>query len=69
MWVVNVHKVVLWVSTTNACLDPILYIYLCREFRDKLVDMMKAGGICVGLYSGENEDVSKDKNSVASREN
>ncbi|XP_054461651.1 P2Y purinoceptor 13-like [Anoplopoma fimbria] len=59
MWVTVLHKSVLWVSTTNTCLDPLLYIYLCREYKDKLVDMMKARGVCVGLYSHENEDVSQ----------
>lgn len=58
-WLVIVHKLVLWLSTTNACLDPLLYIYLCREYRDKLVDMMKARGICVELYSGEKEETSQ----------
>ncbi|XP_019943639.2 P2Y purinoceptor 13-like [Paralichthys olivaceus] len=47
------HNIVLWMSTTNACLDPLLYIYLCREYRDKLVNILKAGGICVGLHSGK----------------
>ncbi|XP_070686065.1 P2Y purinoceptor 13-like [Pempheris klunzingeri] len=56
MWMVIVHQLVLWVTTTNACLDPLLYIYLCREFRDKLVAMMKARGVCVKLYSGEKEE-------------
>ncbi|XP_039987201.1 P2Y purinoceptor 13-like [Xiphias gladius] len=59
MWVVLVQKLVLWVSTTNACLDPLLSIYLCREYRDKMVDMMKARGICLGLYSGEIDNVSQ----------
>uniref|UniRef100_A0A3Q1JZH3 G-protein coupled receptors family 1 profile domain-containing protein n=1 Tax=Anabas testudineus TaxID=64144 RepID=A0A3Q1JZH3_ANATE len=54
MWVFVVHNLALWLSTTNSCLDPLLYIFLCREYREKMVDMMKAGGICV-----ENEDVSK----------
>lgn len=36
------HSLSLWLSTTNACLDPLLYVYLCREFRDKTVSMMKA---------------------------
>lgn len=58
-WLVIVQTFVLWVSTTNTCLDPLLYIYLCREYRDKLVDMMKARGICVGLYSGEREETSQ----------
>ncbi|XP_050921444.1 LOW QUALITY PROTEIN: P2Y purinoceptor 14-like [Lates calcarifer] len=58
-WLLIVHSLALWVSTTNACLDPLLYIYLCREYRDKLADMMKARGICVGLFSGANDDVSQ----------
>ncbi|XP_008288219.1 P2Y purinoceptor 13-like [Stegastes partitus] len=56
-WVVAVSKVARWVSATNACLDPLLYIYLCREYRDKLVGMMKAKGICAGLYSDQNEEM------------
>ncbi|XP_030007206.1 P2Y purinoceptor 13-like [Sphaeramia orbicularis] len=59
LWIVVVHHVVLWVSTTNACLDPFLYIFLCREYRDKLVDMMKARGICIGLYTDEREETSQ----------
>ncbi|XP_034723634.1 P2Y purinoceptor 13-like [Etheostoma cragini] len=57
MWVKIMYKLVLWLSATNACLDPLVSIYLCREFRDKLVDMMKARGICVGLHSGQKEGV------------
>uniref|UniRef100_A0A4W6C383 Purinergic receptor P2Y13 n=1 Tax=Lates calcarifer TaxID=8187 RepID=A0A4W6C383_LATCA len=30
-WLLIVHSLALWVSTTNACLDPLLYIYLCRD--------------------------------------
>ncbi|XP_041796729.1 P2Y purinoceptor 13-like [Chelmon rostratus] len=50
-WMAKVHTFVLWVSTTNACLDPLLYIYLCREYKDKLFDMMKARGISAALFS------------------
>ncbi|XP_026152565.1 P2Y purinoceptor 13-like [Mastacembelus armatus] len=57
-WLVIVYRLLLWISTINTCLDPFLYIYLCREYRDKLFDMMKARGICVWLYSGENVDAS-----------
>ncbi|XP_028320833.1 P2Y purinoceptor 12-like [Gouania willdenowi] len=39
------HKLALWVSTTNACLDPILYIYLCRQYRNKLFSIIKSGAI------------------------
>ncbi|KAM3615400.1 uncharacterized protein V6R79_001631 [Siganus canaliculatus] len=52
------HNFALWVSTTNACLDPFLYIYLCREYKDKLVHMMKSAGICVSFYSNERSEDS-----------
>lgn len=58
LWMSIVHQLALWVSTINVCLDPFLYSSLCKEYRDKLADMMKAHRICVGLYSGENEDDS-----------
>ncbi|KAJ3591413.1 hypothetical protein NHX12_009358 [Muraenolepis orangiensis] len=35
-WMDVAYDVALWLSTTNVCLDPLLYIYLCREFREKL---------------------------------
>lgn len=50
-WVLIAHEIALWLSTTNCCLDPLLYICLCREYREKIVHMMKAGGVCVGLYA------------------
>uniref|UniRef100_UPI003AAD73BF P2Y purinoceptor 13-like n=1 Tax=Centroberyx gerrardi TaxID=166262 RepID=UPI003AAD73BF len=31
----------LWFATTNVCLDPLLYVFLCREFKEKLMSMMK----------------------------
>ena len=34
-----------WLSTTNVCLDPLLYFFLCREFREKLITMMNNMGI------------------------
>uniref|UniRef100_A0A3P9LRW2 Purinergic receptor P2Y13 n=1 Tax=Oryzias latipes TaxID=8090 RepID=A0A3P9LRW2_ORYLA len=33
------HQVSVWVSSTNACLDPFLYIHLCKEYREKLDKM------------------------------
>ncbi|CAJ1065319.1 P2Y purinoceptor 13-like [Xyrichtys novacula] len=55
-WMIIGQNLCLWLSSTNACLDPLLYIYLCREFREKLLDMKKAGAICLGLYSSEKEE-------------
>lgn len=31
----------LWFATTNICMNPLLYIFLCREFKDKLMSMME----------------------------
>uniref|UniRef100_A0A673BP54 Purinergic receptor P2Y13 n=1 Tax=Sphaeramia orbicularis TaxID=375764 RepID=A0A673BP54_9TELE len=31
----------LWFATTNICMDPLLYVFLCREFKDQLVSLMK----------------------------
>ncbi|KAG7249121.1 hypothetical protein CRUP_037118, partial [Coryphaenoides rupestris] len=35
-WMEMAYDVALWLSSTNVCLDPLLYIYLCKEFREKL---------------------------------
>ncbi|XP_059188157.1 P2Y purinoceptor 13-like [Centropristis striata] len=32
----------LWLACTNICTVPLLYVFLCREFKDKLVSMMKS---------------------------
>lgn len=31
----------LWFATTNICMNPLLYIFLCREFKEKLMSMME----------------------------
>lgn len=31
----------LWCAITNICMNPLLYIFLCREFKEKLTAMMK----------------------------
>uniref|UniRef100_A0A3Q2DS18 Purinergic receptor P2Y13 n=1 Tax=Cyprinodon variegatus TaxID=28743 RepID=A0A3Q2DS18_CYPVA len=30
-----------WLATTNICMDPLLYVFLCREFKEKLMSMTK----------------------------
>ncbi|XP_029027508.2 P2Y purinoceptor 13-like [Betta splendens] len=30
----------LWLATTNTCMDPLLYVFLCREFKEKLVSIV-----------------------------
>lgn len=58
-WMKIANNFALLLSTTNVCLDPLLYIYLCREFKEKLMDMMKVRGICTQLNAGINEDTSQ----------
>uniref|UniRef100_A0A673GF90 P2Y purinoceptor 13-like n=1 Tax=Sinocyclocheilus rhinocerous TaxID=307959 RepID=A0A673GF90_9TELE len=29
-------QITLWISSTNVCLDPLIYVFLCRVFRRKL---------------------------------
>ncbi|XP_029922250.1 P2Y purinoceptor 13-like [Myripristis murdjan] len=36
-----IKEISLWLATTNICLDPLLYVFLCREFREKLMSMIK----------------------------
>ncbi|XP_061576525.1 P2Y purinoceptor 13-like [Cololabis saira] len=52
-WLLIAHELALCVSSTNACLDPFLYIQLCKEYKAKLADMMKGSSACVKLYCGE----------------
>lgn len=30
-----------WFACTNICMDPLLYVFLCREFKEKLMSMIK----------------------------
>ncbi|XP_072313065.1 P2Y purinoceptor 13-like [Eucyclogobius newberryi] len=55
-WLDVVYTLVLWLATTNSCLDPLLYIFLCREYKNKLVDMMKARGISLGWCIEEKDN-------------
>ncbi|XP_034024699.1 P2Y purinoceptor 13-like [Thalassophryne amazonica] len=55
IWVSVSHKFVLWLSTTNTCLDPLLYISLCQEYKEKLIEIGKATGIWMNLRSKESQ--------------
>uniref|UniRef100_A0A3B4AIY2 G-protein coupled receptors family 1 profile domain-containing protein n=1 Tax=Periophthalmus magnuspinnatus TaxID=409849 RepID=A0A3B4AIY2_9GOBI len=55
VWSEVLYKLSLWLSTTNTCLDPLLYIFLCREYKNKLADMMKARGISLCWWIDEKE--------------
>ncbi|XP_062408022.1 P2Y purinoceptor 13-like [Sardina pilchardus] len=32
-------SITLWLSSTNVCLDPVIYILLCKAFREKLYEL------------------------------
>ncbi|CAK6963487.1 P2Y purinoceptor 13-like [Scomber scombrus] len=46
----------LWLATTNICLDPLLYVFLCREFEDKLISLMKNVSILFKVASAGKEE-------------
>ncbi|XP_017280174.1 P2Y purinoceptor 13-like [Kryptolebias marmoratus] len=52
-WVQILHELTVWVASTNACLDPFLYISLCKDYRGKLTDMMKVSGVCAKFFMRE----------------
>lgn len=41
----------LWFATTNICMNPLLYIFLCREYKEKLVSMMRSVSISFQVAS------------------
>ncbi|XP_041797254.1 P2Y purinoceptor 13-like [Chelmon rostratus] len=41
----------LWFATTNICMNPLLYVFLCREFKEKLMSMMKSVSISLQAAS------------------
>ncbi|TKS80936.1 P2Y purinoceptor 13 [Collichthys lucidus] len=55
VWVTILKRFATWVAITGTCLDPLLYVYLCREYKEKLVELMKARGICVWKISSVSE--------------
>ncbi|XP_076002415.1 P2Y purinoceptor 13-like [Genypterus blacodes] len=34
------NEISVWLATTNICLNPLLYVFLCREFKEKLVSLV-----------------------------
>ncbi|XP_063298598.1 P2Y purinoceptor 12 [Pelobates fuscus] len=40
----------LWLSSLNACLDPLIYFFLCRSFRNSLAMMWKTKKVCGTFY-------------------
>ncbi|MEE6501035.1 hypothetical protein FKM82_004040 [Ascaphus truei] len=45
-----VKETTLLLSSLNACLDPFIYFFLCRSFRNSLVTMWKKKHACIPSY-------------------
>ncbi|XP_053564988.1 P2Y purinoceptor 12 [Bombina bombina] len=41
----------LWMASLNACLDPFIYFFLCRAFRNSLVNMWRKRRACISSYT------------------
>uniref|UniRef100_H3AB81 Purinergic receptor P2Y13 n=1 Tax=Latimeria chalumnae TaxID=7897 RepID=H3AB81_LATCH len=45
----SIKESTLWLSATNTCLDPFIYIFLCKSFREILLKSFKVRSKCVTL--------------------
>ncbi|KAM4565904.1 P2Y purinoceptor 13-like [Odontesthes bonariensis] len=45
-----------WLSTTNICMDPLLYVFLCREFKEKLMSMIENGFVSFKAATGGDKE-------------
>ncbi|XP_036410823.1 P2Y purinoceptor 13-like [Megalops cyprinoides] len=52
-------KFFLWLSTSHVCLDPLIYIYLCRPFRERLREIWRPL-----LLHPQNNNATNDANIV-----
>ncbi|XP_027901569.1 P2Y purinoceptor 13-like [Xiphophorus couchianus] len=46
-WLLILHELAIWVASTNVFLDQFLYVLLCKNYKNKLTDMVKGAGICI----------------------
>lgn len=54
----------LWLSATNICLDPLIYIFLCGRFRRKLIGAMRGKSAPVGGTDSASESTPRLEMSV-----
>lgn len=52
----------LWVATTNTCMDPLLYVFLCREFKEKLTSMMENVSVSFKVAAAVKAEATSSKN-------
>ncbi|KAG8445282.1 hypothetical protein GDO86_010170 [Hymenochirus boettgeri] len=63
-----VKESTLWLSSLNACLDPFIYFFLCRSFKNSLVTMWKKRKACVTSYTrprnGKRYNVNREETKI-----
>nr|BAG64695.1 unnamed protein product [Homo sapiens] len=54
-----VKESTLWLTSLNACLDPFIYFFLCKSFRNSLISMLKCPNSATSL-SQDNRKKEQD---------
>ncbi|XP_073350859.1 P2Y purinoceptor 13-like [Pagrus major] len=57
-------EVSLWFAATNICMNPLLYVFLCREFKEKLTSMTQNGPVSFLAASAEKAEVASTQSRV-----
>ncbi|KAG9278501.1 P2Y purinoceptor 13 [Astyanax mexicanus] len=52
-------EITLWLSATNTCLDPLIYVFLCRVFRRKLTATLTRKPLANGGLNSHTETSTK----------
>ncbi|XP_062843910.1 P2Y purinoceptor 13-like [Trichomycterus rosablanca] len=52
-------EITLWLSATNICLDPLIYVFLCSVFRRKLIAMLTRRPLADGPLESHTETSTK----------
>ncbi|XP_046871195.1 P2Y purinoceptor 13-like [Hypomesus transpacificus] len=51
-------KFSVWLAMTNVCLDPLIYFFLCKPFRNKLREMIRIGDWTNSQSSTNNDEAT-----------
>lgn len=54
-------EITLWLSATNICLDPLIYVFLCRIFRRKLTATLCRKPLPSGVLESPTETSTKQE--------
>lgn len=54
-------EITLWLSASNICLDPLIYVFLCRDFRRKLTATLCRRPLASGGLESPTETSTKQE--------